>query len=102
MASASRVVSRLHLIGLVAVFLLTATAAALRWAIPDESALLGIVLFAAVALLIEQITIRQFVGRLVRPTEAATDVAIRVSAGRLTAPDWRDGTQQDPLSRRSS
>lgn len=99
MASASRVVSRLHLIGLVVVLLLTATAAALRWAIHDESAFLGIFLFAAIALLIEQITVRQFVGRLVRPTEAASDVAIRVAQGQLTMPSWRDGTQQDPLSR---
>lgn len=100
MAPESRMMApKLHLIGLVAVLLLTAAAAFLRWVIPPESAALGIGLFAAVALLLEQIVIRLFIGHLVRPTEAASAVAVRVAQGDLTPPEWANGTEHDALSR---
>jgi methyl-accepting chemotaxis protein len=100
-------IRRLHLIGLLAVVMLTAAVAGiLVLAVPAGShtlgpihpALWGSALVLALGLLIERVLIRLLLQRVLKPTGKVAAVAIRVSQGNLTTPEWAERQNLDGLS----
>ncbi len=107
MASRNQFILNLHLIGMAAAAILAAVVAGILWAVcppPEEPAILGhpaIWGSATVFLLgvaIEQTLVKLLLSRVLKPTGKAAMVAMRVSEGDLTMPDWAGRPNLDGLS----
>jgi methyl-accepting chemotaxis protein len=107
MASRNRFVLNLHLIGLGAAAILAAAVAVILLAVcpaPAEStflshpALWGSVTIFLLGLVIEQVLVRRLLSDVLKPTGKAAAVAMRVSEGDLTMPDWAGRSGLDGLS----
>ena len=103
MASARRnYLSKLHLAGLAVAAALTAVVAWLLWPADTAALVRGVLLFAAVAIVLEQIVIWVLVKQILGPTGVATNVAVRIADGDLSLPSWStrpERTPKDPLTR---
>ena len=107
MASRNRFVLNLHLIGLAAAAVLAAAVAVILFLVcpaPAESSVLGnpviwgtLAVFA-LGVATEQLLVRMLLKRVLKPTGKAAVVAMRVSEGDLTLPDWADRPGLDGLS----
>ena len=107
MASRNRFVLNLHLIGLAAAAVLAAAVAVILFLVcpaPAESSVLGnpviwgtLAVFA-LGVAMEQLLVRMLLKRVLKPTGKAAVVAMRVSEGDLTLPDWADRPGLDGLS----
>ena len=107
MASRNRFVLNLHLIGLAAAAVLAAAVAVILFLVcpaPAESSLLGnpmiwgtLAVFA-LGVAMEQLLVRMLLKRVLKPTGKAAVVAMRVSEGDLTLPDWAGRPGLDGLS----
>jgi methyl-accepting chemotaxis protein len=103
MASArTKYLYKLHLTGLTVVAVLVAVVAWLLWPLGGPAMLRGVVLFAAVAVVLEQIVIWVLVRHILSPTGVAANLAIRIADGDLGIPSWstKPGrAPKDPLTR---
>ena len=103
MASArTKYLYKLHLTGLTVVPVLVAVVAWLLWPLGGPAMLRGVVLFAAVAVVLEQIVIWVLVRHILSPTGVAANLAIRIADGDLGIPSWstKPGrAPKDPLTR---
>jgi methyl-accepting chemotaxis protein len=103
MASARRnYLYKLHLAGLAVAAALTAVVAWLLWSADTAALVSGVLLFAAVAIVLEQIVIWMLVKQILGPTGVATNVAVRIADGDLSLPSWStrpEHTPKDPLTR---
>ena len=107
MASRNRFVLNLHLIGLAAAAVLAAAVAVILFLVcpaPAESSVLGnpviwgtLAVFA-LGVAMEQLLVRMLLKRVLKPTGKAAVVAMRVSEGDLTLPDWAGRPGLDGLS----
>ena len=100
-------VTRLHLIGLLAAATMTAAVAVILVAVcsgrgvpigPTHPAIWGSAAVLALGVLIEQLLVRLLLQRVLKPTGKAAVVAIRVSEGNLTMPEWAGRRNLDGLS----
>ena len=92
----------LHLVGLSIVALLTAVVAWLLWPAGTAALVRGVLLFAAVAIALEQIVIWVLVKRVFAPAVLASGVAARVADGDLSLPSWSvrpESAPRDQLTR---
>src|SRR5919106_6689783 len=103
MASArTKYLYKLHLTALSVVALLVAVVAWLLWPLGGPAMLRGVVLFAAVAVVMEQIVIWVLVQQILSPTGVAANLAVRIADGDLGIPSWstKPGrAPKDPLTR---
>ncbi|HEU5305275.1 MAG TPA: methyl-accepting chemotaxis protein [Gemmatimonadales bacterium] len=106
-SSRNQFVRRLHLIGLLAAVALAVTAGgilALTCQAPATQPILlspvvwGTATMLGLGVALEQILVRLLVKHLVRPTGKAAVVAMRVSDGDLSMPDWAGRSGLDGLS----
>ncbi|MDQ3224939.1 MAG: methyl-accepting chemotaxis protein [Gemmatimonadota bacterium] len=107
MASPNRFVLNLHLIGLAAAAVVAAAVGVILFLVcppPTEGSLaeypviwgpLGIF---ALGIAIEQLLVRRLLSQVLKPTGKAAAVAMRVSDGDLTLPDWAGRAGLDRLS----
>ena len=107
MASPNRFVLNLHLIGLAAAAVVAAAVGVILFLVcppPSEGSLaeypviwgpLGIF---ALGIAIEQLLVRRLLSQVLKPTGKAAAVAMRVSDGDLTLPDWAGRAGLDRLS----
>jgi methyl-accepting chemotaxis protein len=107
MASRSRFILNLHLIGILAAATITAAVAGILLAVcpaPEESSILnGPVVWGSLAVLglgiaIEQVLVRLLLSQVLKPTGKAAAVAMKVSEGDLTMPAWAGRAGLDGLS----
>ena len=93
---------KLHLTALGVVAVLTAVVAwLLRSAGPTQMAR-GVLLFAVVAVVLEQIVVWVLVKQILAPTGVAAGVAVRIADGDLSLPSWSTDparSPRDPLTR---
>jgi methyl-accepting chemotaxis protein len=103
----NKFISRLHQIGTLASALMAAAVAGvLAIACPEGAAMLGpvpplvwgSVLVFGLGVAIERTLVQLLLKRVLKPTGKAAAVAIRVSEGDLTLPDWADRKNLDGLS----
>ena len=107
MASRSRFVLNLHLIGLAAAGVVAAAVAVILLLVcppPAEPSVMGdpviwgsLAVFA-LGVAMEQLLVRMLLSRVLKPTGKAAAVAMRVSEGDLTLPDWAGRPGLDGLS----
>ena len=94
---------RLHLTALGVVTVLTGVVAwLLSSAVGTEEMVRGVLLFAAVAIVLEQIVIWVLVKQVIAPTGVAAGVALRIADGDLSLPSWStepERAHKDPLTR---
>jgi methyl-accepting chemotaxis protein len=107
MASRNRFVRNLHLIGFLAAAVIATAAGAIFFAVcpaPAEPTLLGdpavwgTATILALGVAIEQVLVRMLLSRVLKPTGKAAVVAMNVSEGNLTLPDWAGRPGLDGLS----
>jgi methyl-accepting chemotaxis protein len=107
MASRNQFVQNLHLIGLLAAAVIAAAAGAIFLAVcppAAEATLLGdpavwgTLTILALGVAIEQVLVRMLLSRVLKPTGKAAVVAMNVSEGNLTLPDWAGRPGLDGLS----
>jgi methyl-accepting chemotaxis protein len=107
MASANRFVLNLHLIGVAAAAVLAAAVGVILWLVRPPAAqqsyvidpiIWGPLAIFALGVAIEQFLVRTLLRRVLKPTGKAAAVAIRVSDGDLTMPDWAARPGLDRLS----
>jgi methyl-accepting chemotaxis protein len=100
-------VTRLHLIGLLAAATMSATVAWILVTVcsgrgiplgPTHPAIWGTALVLALGVLIQQLLVRLLLQRVLKPTGKVAAVAMRVSEGNLTMPNWASRTNLDGLS----
>jgi methyl-accepting chemotaxis protein len=100
-------VTRLHLIGLLAVATITAAVALILVAVssgrgipigPAHPAIWGSLAVLALGVLIQQLLVRLLLQRVLKPTGKAAVVAMQVSEGNLTLPSWAGRRNLDGLS----
>ena len=103
MASAQKkYLYQLHLTALTVVAVLTAVVAWLLWSAGTAAMVRGVLLFAAVAVALEQIVIWALVRQILAPTGVAASVAVRIADGDLSLPSWStkpERAPKDPLTR---
>ena len=104
MASARRkYLYKLHLTALSVVAVLTVLVAwLLYWQAGTAAMVRGVLVFAAVAVLLEQVVIWVLVKQILAPTGVAATVAVRIADGDLSLPSWstKPGrAPKDPLTR---
>jgi methyl-accepting chemotaxis protein len=103
MASArTKYLYKLHLTALTVVAVLVAVVAWLLWPLGGPAVLRGILLFAAVAVVLEQIVIWAMVKQILSPTGVAANLAVRIADGDLGIPSWstKPGrAPKDPLTK---
>ena len=104
MASARRkYLYKLHMTALSVVAVLTVVVAwLLYWQGGTGAMLRGVLVFAAVAVLLEQIVILVLVKQILAPTGVAATVAVRIADGDLSLPSWStkpERAPKDPLTR---
>jgi methyl-accepting chemotaxis protein len=93
---------RLHLTGLAAVAVLAALVAGLLPASDPGAWARSVLLFAAVAVVLEQALMHLLVRQIIAPTGVAAGVAVRIADGDLSLPSWStrpDKAPRDPLTR---
>ena len=93
---------KLHLAALGVAAVLTAVVAWLLWSSETAAMVRGVLLFAAVAVALEQIVIWALVKRIIAPTGVAASVAVRIADGDLSLPSWStrpERAPKDPLTR---
>jgi methyl-accepting chemotaxis protein len=107
MASRNRFVLNLHLIGLAAATVVSVVVAAillLACPIPEDGSLLawpvvwGTVVVLGLGVAMEQMLVRMLLKRVLKPTGKVAAVAIKVSEGDLTLPEWAGRRGLDGLS----
>jgi methyl-accepting chemotaxis protein len=107
MASANRFVLNLHLIGLAAAAVVAAAVGVILFVacpqLPDQSQMENPVVWGPLAVfglgvVIEQLLVRMLLNNVLKPTGKAAAVAIRVSDGDLTMPNWAGRPGLDRLS----
>ena len=107
MASRNRFVLNLHLIGLAAAAVMAATVAVillLACPFPEEGSPLawpvvwGTVVVLGLGVATERLLVRMLLMRVLKPTGKVAAVAIKVSEGDLTLPEWAGRTGLDGLS----
>ncbi len=107
MASRNRFVLNLHLIGLAAAAIVAAAVAMILFLVCPPSAepsvmedpvVWGTLAVFALGAAIEQLLVRALLSRVLKPTGKAAMVAMRVSEGDLTLPDWAGRPGLDMLS----
>ena len=100
-------ITRLHLIGLLAVATITAAVAVILVAVssgrgipigPAHPAIWGSLAVLALGVLIQQLLIRLLLQRVLKPTGKAAMVAMQVSEGNLAMPKWAGRRNLDGLS----
>jgi methyl-accepting chemotaxis protein len=103
MASAhTKYLYKLHLTALGVVAVLTAVVAWLLWPAGTPAMVRGVLIFAAVAVVLEQIAIWVLVRQILAPTGVAASIAVRIADGDLSLPSWStqaEKASQDPLTR---
>jgi methyl-accepting chemotaxis protein len=106
-SSRNQFIVNLHLIGLLAAVVMTGAVAALLVAVcprPEGSFILahpavwGSAAIMALGVAIEQLLVRLLLKRVLKPTGKVAMVAMRVSEGDLTLPDWANRSNLDGLS----
>jgi methyl-accepting chemotaxis protein len=106
-ANRNQFVRRLHLIGLLAAVTVAAAVAGILTIAcppPAESTLLrapvvwGTAIILALGVALERLLVRLLLSRVLKPTGKAAVVAMRVSEGDLTMPDWAGRSGLDGLS----
>ncbi len=93
---------RLHLTALCVVGALTAVVAWLLLPQGGTAILRGLVVFAAVAIALEQLIVWMLVKQVLAPTGTAASVAVRIADGDLSLPSWStrpEKAPKDPLTR---
>jgi len=107
MASRNRFVLNLHLIGLAAAAVVAAVVAVILFlvcppqadrSLAENPVIWGPLSVFALGVVIEQLLVRMLLSRVLKPTGKAAAVAIRVSDGDLTLPDWAGRPGLDGLS----
>jgi len=107
MASPNRFVLNLHLIGLTAAAVVAAAVAVILFlacppsdqgSVAENPVIWGPLGVFALGVVIEQLLVRTLLSRVLKPTGKAAAVAIRVSDGDLTMPDWAGRPGLDRLS----
>jgi methyl-accepting chemotaxis protein len=103
MASArARYLSKLHLTALSVVAVLVAVVAWLLAPLGGRAMLRGVLLFAAIAVVLEQIIIGVMVKQILSPTGMAAGLALRIADGDLGIPSWSADpgrAPKDPLTK---
>ena len=92
----------LHLTALGVVAVLTGVVAWLLWPAGTAAMARGVLLFVAVAVVLEQIIIWVLVKQILAPTGVAANVATRIADGDLSLPSWStkpERAPKDPLTR---
>ena len=107
MASRNRFVLNLHLIGVAAAAIISLAVAGLLLAVcptpPEQSGVPRAVIWGSLGILVLGIGISRFLvhmllNKVLKPTGKAAVVAMRVSEGDLTMPDWANRSGLDGLS----
>ena len=103
MASArTRYLYKLHLTALSVVAVLTGVVAWLLAPLGGPAVLRGLLLFAAIAVVLEQIVVWVMVKQILSPTGVAASLALRIADGDLSLPSWStkpERAPKDPLTK---
>jgi len=107
MASRNQFVLNLHLIGIAAAALIATVVAGILLAVSPQIAkgtllghpvIWGSLTILMLGIIIEQVLVRRLLSQVLKPTGKAAVVAMRVSEGDLTMPDWAGRSGLDGLS----
>ncbi|MBA3443662.1 MAG: methyl-accepting chemotaxis protein [Gemmatimonadales bacterium] len=107
MASRNQFVLNLHLIGIAAAALIATVVAGILLAVspqiakgtlPGHPVIWGSLTILMLGIIIEQVLVRRLLSQVLKPTGKAAVVAMRVSEGDLTMPDWAGRSGLDGLS----
>ena len=101
-SSRTQFLYRLHLTAFTIVATLTAVVAWLLLPQGGTAILRGLVVFAAVAIALEQLIVWMLVKQVLAPTGTAASVAVRIADGDLSLPSWSANPEKapkDPLTR---
>ena len=104
MASRNSFILNLHLIGIAAAAMLAVGVAGVLLAVYPESegeinpAVWGGTTVFLLGIATEQVLVRMLLSRVLKPTGKAATVAMRVSQGDITMPDWANRAGLDGLS----
>lgn len=93
---------KLHATALGVVAALAAVVAWLLWPMGTQAMARGLLIFVAVAVVLEQIVVWILVKQILAPTGVAANVAARIADGNLSLPSWStrpERAPRDPLTR---